>query len=170
MLALNTNQSIIIEINLQKSPIWLLPLNFLNWQITPQWWLILILQILIHLKCYQLNLGKQRVNKYFLRRYPGRVNRYIPYRYPNRLSCINPNCLAPMKGDRFGQARLFLRFGSGCTNVYGFPAQYKFVHTISRCKSKGIRDCRGRDRMIFGFTTTYAIKAKCTALWDKVCQ
>ena len=51
-------------------------------------------------------------------------------------------------------------------------------------KSKYCRVCRGRDRMIVGFTTTYAIstlsplmlwvrisiRARCTTLSDKVCQ
>jgi hypothetical protein len=29
---------------------------------------------------------------------------------------------------------------------------------------------RGRDLMVVGFTTTYAIRVRCTTLWDKVCQ
>ena len=32
------------------------------------------------------------------------------------------------------------------------------------------RGRRGRDRMVVGFTTTYAIRARCTTLCDKVCQ
>ena len=31
-------------------------------------------------------------------------------------------------------------------------------------------DRRGHDRMVVGFTTTYAIRARCTTLCDKVCQ
>ena len=54
-------------------------------------------------------------------------------------------------------------------NVFTSGNQHNLFHKKQKL-ALTLRDRRGRDHMVVGFTTTYAIKARCTTLWDKVCQ